>query len=543
MPIMDYHAKNHTMSKTWLSILTALLLVNLSVGVMLARRAILGRAIDGPQGGASWNIQLVVAGQAKDSMKPRSLTLALPPDFRRQHIIEGKPSQGAINNSVQHEQRRELHWQAPAKSGTGFRFSVSFRAILGMREPSGAMKKLTQRFHARPSPASLTSSEKIQSEDKLIVEQSQSLVDAGSGPLPKARSLFEFVSRLEFEPTFEEHSAIDTLAMRGGDPLGKSRLLVALCRSQGIPARMVTGLILSGDRSQDIHYWVEAYIHEDWLPMCATYHFFGHSEIPGNYLVVHFGDERWIRGQNVRFAYSFLAQPAESELSVGKESNSSKLKVFLQKLSLHSLAPQEQALVKFLLLLPPAALIVCFFRVVVGLPTFGTYGPALLGLSFLDWSTLPWGIAAFVIIVMVGWGLRRILNHYRLLMVPRTAALLTLIVIFLVVVTVITSQLGIPLTNYLALFPLVILTHMVERFWTVEAEDGTSNSFKTLIGTLIVIVSVSLSMAPKIVTTVLFRYPESLGIILAISLLLGRYTGYRLSELRRFRDLANSSSG
>jgi hypothetical protein len=34
----------------------------------------------------------------------------------------------------------------------------------------------------------------------------------------------------------------------------------------------------------------------------------------------------------------------------------------------------------------------------------------------------------------------------------------------------------------------------------------------------------------------MFRYPETLGLIMAAQLLLGRYTGYRLSELLRFRD-------
>jgi 7 transmembrane helices usually fused to an inactive transglutaminase len=36
--------------------------------------------------------------------------------------------------------------------------------------------------------------------------------------------------------------------------------------------------------------------------------------------------------------------------------------------------------------------------------------------------------------------------------------------------------------------------------------------------------------------TFLFRFPEALGLIMACQLLIGRYTGYRLTELFRFRD-------
>ena len=39
------------------------------------------------------------------------------------------------------------------------------------------------------------------------------------------------------------------------------------------------------------------------------------------------------------------------------------------------------------------------------------------------------------------------------------------------------------------------------------------------------------------------RYPETLGLIIAAQLLIGRYTGYRLSELYRFRDFLRERQG
>jgi hypothetical protein len=122
-------------------------------------------------------------------------------------------------------------------------------------------------------------------------------------------------------------------------------------------------------------------------------------------------------------------------------------------------------------------------------------------------------------------------------LVPRTAILLTLIVLLLIGVILLASHHGISATQYISLFPLVILTHMVERFWTVETEDGTASSFKTLLGTLFVSAMVSLAVGPEAVTAWMFRYPETLGVIVACQFLLGRYTGYRLTELFRFADL------
>jgi hypothetical protein len=41
----------------------------------------------------------------------------------------------------------------------------------------------------------------------------------------------------------------------------------------------------------------------------------------------------------------------------------------------------------------------------------------------------------------------------------------------------------------------------------------------------------------------MMRYPETLGFIMAAQLLIGRYTGYRLLELFRFRDLIVEGAG
>ena len=96
-------------------------------------------------------------------------------------------------------------------------------------------------------------------------------------------------------------------------------------------------------------------------------------------------------------------------------------------------------------------------------------------------------------------------------------------------------------TKYISLFPMVILTGMIERFWTLETEDGASSSFKTLLGTLIIAASISLVLSLHALVRHMFRYPETIGLIIAGQLLIGRYTGYRLSELFRFRDFLDES--
>lgn len=528
------------MKRTKLCFGTAAALAMVCVLVMLHRRAVLGDAINGPSGASRWQVTVLIKGQATESKA--TLNMALPPDVRKQHIFDERlPNDASVENNKRGGAiaRRELCWYREKSNDPQFRLIYSFRGVVGMRHPTTSMRNRTKEIDAPPADGEyLKPSDLIECLHEKISNTAQGQCLEGMAPVDQVRRLFNLVREMETQPTPGVQSALECLQEEGGNSAGKSRLLTALCRNRGIPARVVTGLFLTANPDQTVHHWVETWVNGQWLAMCPTNGLFGPQRFPKNHLVLHFGDQEWIRGQQVKFAYGVSVKDlGETD---GNEQGSSAWKLFWLRLSPYSLGPAEQSLVRFLLLLPLAALIVCFFRIVVGLPTYGTFGPALLGLAFLDLKALPWGLGVFAVIVLVGWGLRRLLDAYRLLMVPRTATLLTMIILVLIFGTIFLSHQGVSLTRYVALFPLIILTHMVERFWTLEAEDGTAMAFKTLVATLVVTVSISLALSGSALMNVLFRYPELLGLVLAAQLLLGRYTGYRISELYRFRDLTQT---
>jgi hypothetical protein len=114
--------------------------------------------------------------------------------------------------------------------------------------------------------------------------------------------------------------------------------------------------------------------------------------------------------------------------------------------------------------------------------------------------------------------------------------MLSSIVVLLVGLILAANYRDIAATRYVSLFPMIILTGMIERFWTQETEEGTWSSFKILIATLVSAASISLLLNFHPLVNHLVNYPESIGLVMAAQLLIGRYTGYRLSELFRFRD-------
>jgi hypothetical protein len=276
--------------------------------------------------------------------------------------------------------------------------------------------------------------------------------------------------------------------------------------------------------------------------MCPYYHHFG--RVPATYLVFSFGAQPLIRGRGVRdLDYACLVEHTAPK-AAGRpgELGDSWLKRWIKRCSLDALPPAEQHLVEFLLLLPVAALIVCVYRNIIGVTSYGTFAPALVGLAFRELHGLP-GMLVFVAIVLLGWGMRRLLDRFHLLQVPRTAFLLSLVVVVLVLAVVAANLQSQPIaaTRYIPLFPMVILTGMIERFWTLEVEDGTSSAFRTLLGTMLIAGTVALVLSWQALARHVFLFPETVGMIMAGQLVIGRYTGYRLSELFRFRDLVRTA--
>jgi 7 transmembrane helices usually fused to an inactive transglutaminase/Transglutaminase-like superfamily len=520
--------------RTLLCVGTAALLIAVSVALMITRNQVLGDDVRLPGGPETWKITLVISGKATSG--DARLYSAAPLESPRQHVLhetrqseqfDAKPSDAKASD----QRETAWAWKPGRPPGT---FRVHYECFCTVRRQPQPGEH-GHPHHGPPKPGQcLRSDAAIDSDHPEIAALARRQTEGEADPVEQARALFEFVDQqIASEPGVDGsgRTAIECLQAEAGDALAKSRLLAALLRNRGIAARLVVGLALAKGAEQSAHVWVEAWLRDHWLPMCPLHHHFGH--LPHTFLVFGYDDFRVVHGRNIRGLDS--AFWVERAPRAAGAADPSWLHRAFSAFSPFALPPAEKRLVEFLLLLPVAALIVCFFRNVIGLTTFGTFAPALLGLAFREVHSLI-GITVFVGILLCGWLLRRGLSRFHLLQVPRTAFMLTLVVCLLVGFVVVSNRFHLPATRYLALFPLVILTGMIERFWTLEEEDGTAASFRTLFATFAVAACVSLVLNAPFVPRQMNTYPETLGVIMAVQLLLGRYTGYRLTELYRFRD-------
>jgi len=131
------------------------------------------------------------------------------------------------------------------------------------------------------------------------------------------------------------------------------------------------------------------------------------------------------------------------------------------------------------------------------------------------------------------------LDWLKLLLVPRLSVILTLVVLCIIFSVSVLDYYRLTPSVQAVLLPMVILTMTIERFYVTSEEDSFRFALQLMAGTVIVGFCCYLVLRWETVGHALLTHPEVHLFTVASLVLLGRYTGYRLSELLRFRDLSS----
>ena len=383
-------------------------------------------------------------------------------------------------------------------------------------------------------PKYLAPSEDIQSDDPRMALRLQEITGPNTTPLETVRSIYDYLADEVLSLDVSGHDdALAVLQKERGGALGKARLFAALSRSAGIPARVLGGFDLEeGSRSQ-ITYFCEVFLGGRWLPMDPWSRQFG--TLPTNRLILFEGDDAPLTTDGldkVSYRISMLRTEVSQERLYRRRARQSG--AWLDRISLFALPVRTQMVLRILLLIPFGALVVAVFRNLVGLPTFGTFMPVLVSLAFIE-TTLAVGIAFLLGIILTGWLFRMLVDRLQLLMVPRLSLLLTLVILMICAITLAAEKLGFGSAMSVALFPIVIITGTIERFFIMMTEEGTRNTLRSLAGTIVVAIACYLVIGNDLLQRMLLAFPELLLPVMGLQLLVGRYTGYRLSEWIRFK--------
>lgn len=256
-----------------------------------------------------------------------------------------------------------------------------------------------------------------------------------------------------------------------------------------------------------------------------------------NFLVWHYGSDpiyEVIGGQKISFNIAISPTPINA-LNAAK-SHGMQADSKLMRFSLLQLPVSIQDTYKILLMVPIGAFVILILRNFIGLKTFGTFMPVLIALAFRE-TGIIWGVFLFTFIITFGLLIRFYLEQLRLLLVPRLAAILTIVVIFMLFISIFSHSLGLTTGLSIALFPMVIITMTIERMCITWDERGPSEAILAALGSLFAAMVAFRVMNYKPLQYLVFAFPELLFILLALILWFGLYRGFRLNELFRFKDL------
>ncbi len=336
------------------------------------------------------------------------------------------------------------------------------------------------------------------------------------------------------------HAADDqnVALLLGGKTDGTSRARVAttVLAAAQIPARLIRGVnLVDRERQANVLSWLEVHDGERWLYFDPIN---GAQGLPDNFLI-------WWRGEEPLYGMdggskpeiTFSVQRNEADPILVAERRVQTVQSRISDFSLFSLPIQTQAVYAVLLMIPLGALVVVLLRNVVGIATFGTFMPVLVALSFRETQVLA-GVILFSLVVALGLLIRFFMENLRLLLVPRLASVLIIVVLLMALISIVSHQLGLDMGLSVGLFPMVILTMTIERMSIVWEERGPGEAIQQGVGSLIVAAICFSVMDVDVLKHLFFVFPELLLWVLAICLVLGRYSGYRLLELVRFKSLA-----
>ncbi|MBI3336907.1 hypothetical protein HYZ98_05095 [Candidatus Peregrinibacteria bacterium] len=189
----------------------------------------------------------------------------------------------------------------------------------------------------------------------------------------------------------------------------------------------------------------------------------------------------------------------------------------------------------FLLMLPVIAMILTFLKQVIGITTFGLYTPSIVALSFLALGPLI-GMVFLLLIIVTGYATRSFMRRWRLLYIPKVAIILSVVSVTLLLLLALGAVLGVTLPRD-AIFILLIMSTLAESFLNLKTEEGWWSAVvgigETILAALLCVWIVQWSAFQSLI----LGYPELILLTFVVNIFLGQWTGLRLVEYFRFREV------
>ncbi|MCA1960692.1 MAG: inactive transglutaminase family protein [Desulfomonile sp.] len=509
------------MSKLHLYVLAGTLAV-VGLGIFFYKTLFLGFPLSPKTTANVWNVEVRVKFIAKG--KPVKLSVLIPSSTRSFAIADEQfVSAGYGLVATREEGNRVATWSIRTASGPQ---SVYYQAVIRAvktKDPAATQKPPVV------TPPVL---------DEPTLEATKALLAEIKAKSADTHSLVGTLIKKVNDPAPDDNVKV----LLGPKPTisKKVETVVSVLQYGGIPARQANGIRLQEgkydfSKKVPLLQWIEVFDRNKWQSFTPIT---GESPVPEDWFRWWTGSKKLVNLDGATsMSVVFSVTPKVEEAIVAAVRSAEISKPFLVKFSLFGLPLNTQAVYRVMLLVPVGAFILVLLRNLVGIKTFGTFMPVLIALSFRETGLLR-GIFLFVVLVALGLSVRFYLERLKLLVVPRLAAVLIVVVGLMAIMSIVTHNLGGHTGLSVALFPMVIMTMTIERMSILWEERGATEALISGLGSIVTAAMAFLVINIKLVEHLAFVFPELLLVLLAGTLLVGGYAGFRLTDLYRFRELA-----
>jgi len=518
--------------KTTLPVILAVMLIAITAILITYKVKVRGYRFVHLDEEPSWRVTLNMQIEAKD--QDVQVTAMLPVDSTaRQRVFDVYAlGEGFSVTNV----ARGMQWRRDGFSGRA-NLVLRFRAQTDARSYSLPNVLDWENLDAAGMGAYLVDDKLIQKDHPEIRAKAEMLRQASDDVISFVRAAFTYVlNDVVYRKAGGPTDAITAFRLSEASCNGKNRLLISLARSQGIPARMCKGIILEqGVTKTESHAWTELYLNGQWVPFCPTSDYF--AKIPASYLEFPKQDERMFAySKNILFDRAFtIERSAKTPEEALREDLDNPDHILSAWGSLDE-AQFSLSLLMVILTIPLGATLVSFVRNIIGFVPFGTFLPTLIAVSFRD-TGLGWGLALFATTVVVGSIINEALKSFHLLHFPRLAIVLIFVVATILGLALLANHYELNRAAKVGMFPLAIMTLTIERFSMTVEQESLKSALKRLLMSLLVASLCYFLMTSFHVRSAFLVFPELLLACISINLLIGVYTGLRLTEYFRFKTL------
>ena len=478
-----------------------------------------------PTGDSAWSISMSTQVEALD----KDAIIFIPPPWDTRHArlySQSLSHHGLRQRRTKSDQKdRNIVLTAP-KAGhytieSNFNIYISHLPLSEPRKP-----RLSEQNRASWLSDSFGIEVNTSTTDRIVGGLAHDSID----PEHLIESLFNFVSNnIRIVP--DASNASETaLTSKRASALGSTRALLALLRSAHLPARIVTGVDLQST-SQQPRYWAEVYDGEKWQPLDPVSGYL--KELPISYIPVRKGDNQLIITENANITstkWEIISLPTYEGLLTSDTRRPTDI------LDLTRLSPASREILSVLLLLPIGVLTTELLRQFAGIRTYGTFTPTLfaLAITHVYWIT---AIIVLFLVTVIAVIIRAAMPDLQLQRTPRLAIVFTLVAMSMSIVVSGINYFDPDVDNTVTLLPLVILTMLVDRIYTVYDERGFHTAIVRLAWTVIAAIAALVVLLQDHWGSWLVTYPEVHAITLAIVIMIGLYNGPRLKHLTSFKWL------